>query len=324
MEFITYEMFGAMGDGKTDDLQATCLSHAEANTRHLPVRAKEGALYYLSGKDITAVIQTDTDWTGARFIIDDRDCENYRSPIFLVASCLAPVELTIASLRQGQTRIENPTERTLHVICVNAEHRDFIRRGLNQSIGNYRRDAFVIMPDGTLTSPVSLDFESVTSVEARPVDEEPLFIRGGEFTTVANQAPSKYTYYGRNIQINRANVDFGHVKHFVQGETNHGAPYRGFVSIENTAFVRVHDCLFTAHKIYGTIAGLPVAMGSYDININSSAGITLSHCDQTTDIMDRDYWGLIGTNYNRDLILEYCRFSRFDAHCGIHNCTLSH
>lgn len=49
MEYITYEMFGAVGDGVTDDLPAIVKAHAEANAKSLPVKAKEGATYYLRG-----------------------------------------------------------------------------------------------------------------------------------------------------------------------------------------------------------------------------------------------------------------------------------
>jgi len=91
-----------------------------------------------------------------------------------------------------------------------------------------------------------------------------------------------------------------------------------------SAFVTVHDCVFTGHYIYSTIgsAGLPVMMGSYDINIALSASVSFARCTQTTDIMDKRYWGLIGSNFCRDLVFEDCHFSRFDAHMGVTNCTL--
>jgi hypothetical protein len=157
-----------------------------------------------------------------------------------------------------------------------------------------------------------------------PLAKDTLTLTGGEFTTIANQAESKYNYHGRNIEICRSNVDIGHFKHFVTGEIDHGAPYRGFLSIVKTAFVTAHDCLFTGHFIYTTIgsAGLPVKMGSYDINAGHSANVTFARCTQTTDIMDSRYWGLLGSNFCRDMVFEDCNMSRFDAHMGVTNCTL--
>lgn len=85
-EYITYEMFGAKGDGVTDDYDAIVLAHEAANERNLPVKARAGANYYIGhmgyfltpvedGKSRNlekgALIMTNTDWTGAKFTIDD-------------------------------------------------------------------------------------------------------------------------------------------------------------------------------------------------------------------------------------------------------------
>jgi FHS family L-fucose permease-like MFS transporter len=44
---VTYEEFGAKGDGRTDDRSAIVRAHAAANERGARVRAKDGATYYL-------------------------------------------------------------------------------------------------------------------------------------------------------------------------------------------------------------------------------------------------------------------------------------
>ena len=325
-EYITYEMFGASGDGIADDMPAIVKAHEEANRRNMPVKAKEGAAYYISPKDRTAVIKTDTDWTGAKFIIDDRDCGNILTPVFRVVSSMdgRDMRLDIQSLEAGQTALANPFGQDIFVVVQNENHRDYIRRGLNQNNGYPRTDCFVVKADGTLASPVAYDFECVTSVKVYPIDEKTLTVCGGEFTTIANRAASEYNYHRRNIEINRSNTDMHHVKHFVTGETDHGAPYTGFISVQDCARVHVHDCLVTAHFTYWTIGaqGLPVPMGSYDINCRTTAEVSFSRCTQTTDIMDERYWGIIGTNYCRDMVFEDCVFSRFDAHMGVYNCTL--
>ena len=43
MEFITYERFGARGDGKTDDIDAIIAAHEYANEHNLPVRTTADA-----------------------------------------------------------------------------------------------------------------------------------------------------------------------------------------------------------------------------------------------------------------------------------------
>ena len=83
-EYVTYEAFGAAGDGKTDDMAAIVAAHAYANEHHLPVRAAADASYYIGGHDLTAVIKTDTDWNTARFLVDDTSVENKDQTLFLV------------------------------------------------------------------------------------------------------------------------------------------------------------------------------------------------------------------------------------------------
>ena len=46
------------------------------------------------------------------------------------------------------------------------------------------------------------------------------------------------------------------------------------------------------------------------------------NCSQTNDIDDRKYWGIIGSNYSKNLLYDNCTFSRFDAHMGVANATI--
>jgi len=114
------------------------------------------------------------------------------------------------------------------------------------------------------------------------------------------------------------------LRHDIRGEGDHGAPYDGFLSISRCANVTVTGCVFTAHKTYRTIgsAGVPVQMGSYDLTVNSSVNVSFLDCRQTTDILDRRYWGLLGSNYSKNLLYDGCTFSRFDAHMGVAHATI--
>ena len=86
--FVTYETFGATGDGVTDDLPAICEAHEYANTRGLRVRTKPDATYHLGNRALTAIIATDTDWSTSRFTIDDTQVEDHKRPLFEVRSML--------------------------------------------------------------------------------------------------------------------------------------------------------------------------------------------------------------------------------------------
>src|SRR5690606_9254573 len=139
-----------------------------------------------------------------------------------------------------------------------------------------------------INAPIIWDFDQITEITAVPIDETTLTIRGGKFTTIANQAVSKYTYYNRGISIRRSNVVVDELEHHVTGEGNQGAPSSGFLNIRACSDGTVRNTILTGRKTYRTIgsAGVPVSMGSYDISITRALNVTFEHCSQTNDIND--------------------------------------
>ncbi len=325
--WVRYSDFGARGDGKTDDIDDIAAAHAVANKYGLSVKADEGATYYIGGKERTAVIRTNTDFGTAAFIIDDTEVQNYNASVFIVSSGLLPIKLeTISSLKRNQQKIEQSLPGACLLTVTNATVKRYIRFGLNQNSGASQTDIFVADKNGNLdiNTPIIWDFDQVTDITALPIDEKTLTITGGRFTTIANKAESKYTYYNRNIAIRRSHVMVKGLEHRVSGEGEHGAPYGGFINIGDCAYVTVKNTLLTGHKTYVTIgaAGKPVSMGSYDLLVNRALNISFVNCSQTNDINDKTYWGIMGSNYSKNLLYDSCIFSRFDAHMGVANATI--
>ena len=200
---VSYEAFGAVGDGKSDDLPAIVEAHAFANAHGLPVKSKPGVTYHLGRRALTAIIATDTDWGTSRFVIDDTDVENHRASLFTVRSLLDPVKLVISRLTRDQRRLDAGPSVDCWVRVENSHHRVYIRRGLNQNNGTPQRDCFIVRRDGTVEGAIDWDYDAVTRVEARPLDVGPLVLRGGVFTTLANRMRQDkgYNYWSRNIAI---------------------------------------------------------------------------------------------------------------------------
>ncbi|MDQ8197441.1 hypothetical protein QEH56_04740 [Pelagicoccus enzymogenes] len=324
---VSYENFGAAGDGVTDDAVAIAATHAYANQHQLKVRAKDNATYYIGGEERTAYIQTDTDFGNASFIIDDTAVEKRDAPVFEVSSQQKSFKLEgLTSLKRNQKRINVPLPGPCLVTVTDSNTKRYIRFGLNQNNGASQTDIFVVDKNGKLDpmAPIVWDFEEITDCTALPIDETLLTISGGTFTTIANQAESQYTYYSRNLAIRRSNVVVDRLEHRVTGEGDQGAPYGGFINIRDSAYVTVKNALLTGRKKYITIgnAGKPVPMGSYDIIVNRSLNVSFVNCSQTNDIHDRDYWGIMGSNFSKNLLYDRCTLSRFDAHMGVANATI--
>ncbi len=327
MSIVRYQDFGAKGDGKTDDIDAIIKAHAHANVNNLPVRADDAATYYIGGQDKTAIIQTDTDFGQAKFIIDDTAVEDRTAQVFQVRSLLEPIKpKNITSLRKNQPKIDLALPKGGVVIVTDKNVKRYIRFGLNQNNGTAQTDVFLVDKDGKVdpNTPILWDFDQITDLVVHPVDDKPLTIKGGVFTTIANGAESKYTYYSRGIAVRRSNVIIDGLTHLVTGEGEQGAPYAGFLSIGDCANVTVQNTVFTARKTRQTIgsAGKPVSMGSYAFTLNRAVNVSMINCTQTNDINDNRFWGIMGSNYSKNLSYDRCILSRFDAHQGVYNATI--
>lgn len=325
--FVRYSDFGAKCDGETDDLEAIIATHDFANKHQLKVKADKKATYYIGGANKTAIVKTNTDFGKAKFIIDDRNVENRFAYVFLVASDQKSFKLKgISTLERNQKKVDVEVSQPCLVTVKNSNVKHYIRYGLNQDNGASQTDIFIIDKNGNvdMDAPIIWDFDEITEVTALPIDEESLTITGGYFTTIANQAECKYTYYSRGFGINRSNVVLDGITHHVTGEGDQGAPYRGFVNVDDCAYVTIKNTIFTGHKTYRTIgsAGRPVSMGTYDVSMGHSLNISFENCSQSNSIDDRTYWGLMGSNYCKNIILDNCTFSRFDAHKGVANATI--
>lgn len=332
-DFVTYEKFGAVGDGVHDDLPAICEAHKYANAHGLPVKTKPEATYHLGGQALTAIIATDTDWSTSRFTIDDTKAENHRKSLFEVRSLLKPEKLPIERLARDQRKLDVRPKRDCHVVVTNNDIKRYIRRGANRNSGTAQRDCFILRQDGSIEGDIDWNYEKISRVEARPIDAKRLVLRGGVFTTVANQMKQEvgYNYWVRNIAITRSNTEVDGLTHHVVGETEVGHPYSGFLAVSNCANVTLRNCIASAHKTYKTIgaAGTPVNMGSYDYTANSVVNFTMINC-RIDDITDRTRWGVIGTNFCKNILLEDCKLNRMDTHMGvsgtyiIRRCTLGY
>ncbi len=328
MQPVSYSQFGAMGDGRTDDMNAIIAAHEYANTKNLPVKADEGAVYYIGEATACAVIRTDTDWTGAKFIIDDSavGIDKRVVNIFHVVSThtASPLE-GLTTLKAGQENLGITLEAPSIVIVNNTNVLQYIRAGVNATNGNFQTDILLADTDGSIDTraPIMWDYDVITDATYLPIDTEVLTVRGGEFTTIANRAESYYNYYARGIHISRSNVVVEGLVHLITGEGSHGAPYGGFLQTSDCANVTVRNCTFTGHKTYQSQDPQKNSkMGSYDIHLARSVNLTFENCRQTTDILDPGYWGLMNSNFCKNIVLDSCSFSRFDAHQGVANVTI--
>ncbi len=329
MGAVYYSEFGAVGDGKTNDIAALIAAHEYANLYNLPVKADEGATYYISAADKGAIVKTNTDWTGASFIIDDSQVglDKRSVAIFNVNATKATYNKNdaLTTVAKGAAKLDLTLPEDSIVVITEKGTKKYIREGKNQNDGSDQQDIIVVDKNGNIdqSAPVIWEYKNVTSVKIIPMDEETLTLKGGTFTTIANQQPTSSSYYTRGIKIVRSNVVVDGLVHYVTGELSHGAPYSGILVINDCANITVKNCTFTGHRTYkwdkptGT-----VSQGTYDISPARVVNLTFENCKQTNSILDSKYWGIMGSNFCKNITLKNCEFSRFDAHQGVANVTI--
>ncbi len=325
---------GAVGDGIADDFNAIKKTHSRANITGQTVVAEPGKIFNLGQHTKTINVCTDTVWSGATFIIDDstlpatsdtgaalaRDCH-----IFTIARTSYKNITGIKSLRAGAANVGMTFDSDMLLRIVNDNVKQYIRTGTNANSGSSMQEMIIVDKNGNVdpTTPIMWDYDTVTSATAYPLDEEPCTVTGGTFITIANQAPKKYTYFKRGISVTRSNTTVKGLTHIITGEGETGAPYNGFVEVRNAANVLFEDLRLSGHKRYwldGTVGGNP--MGTYDILAQSSVNVTWKNCTQLNNIHDTEYWGIMGSNYCKNLTYDGCKLSRFDAHKGTWNATI--
>ena len=347
-KLVRYSDFGAVGDSVTDDFEAILAAHVYANEQGLKVVADPSKVYYIGkssfGKSIP--VSTSVDFCGATFIIDDSELpphKNLASSIFVVnpsqrCECRAlPAEAFAGkSYRVGDTNLGLKFD-TPSLVTIYNDDRIFIRHGPNKA-SSQKREMIIVDKDGNIdpSTPLMWDYDTVTAIHVRPLDEEPVTISGGTFVTIANRLwsfteeelaagwreGSQYYYYGRGIEIRRSNTTVRGLTHIIRGEEERGGyPYGGWYSSNNCANILYENCKMTGHRSYLTTFN-NTYMGSYDINLTNAVNITWRNCTQLNDITDKGYWGVMCSNFGRNLTYDHCVFSRFDAHEGSWNITI--
>lgn len=286
--FVKYSDFGAVGDGVNDDFESLFSAHEFANEHSLDVSADEGAVYYIHDFDKSIAVKTNTDLTGAKFIIDDTGdavFEHRTLPLFLAEKDNAAKvfegeklseEFKACPINVGDTSIpwlKGKLDAKSLIRFTNANHRDFIRFGSNVNSGNPRTDCLLVDTDGTIDTdtPVAFDFSDVTKIEIFRTDDTPITIKGGYFESICCRAveatgfENKWRGYYRRFKITRSNTTISNMTHRIldepfisdtgygrgeDGKLSQSYPYYGFVYFYNTYNSYAKNLALCGHTTY--------------------------------------------------------------------------
>ena len=162
---VYYAQFGAKGDGVTNDAEAIYNAHVFANQCGQKVMGDgPSATYYIHELPASIPVETNVDWNGSTFYIDDTGSEIYTqrgNSIFFLSSTAKTTTYNkqqIAEMFPGVEIEQGATELpwladyidVVSFVTIKNDHKDYIRHGANTSAGYVRQDIIVVNPDGTL------------------------------------------------------------------------------------------------------------------------------------------------------------------------------
>ena len=332
---VRYSDCGAIGDGVVNDFAAIKAAHDYANEKGLPVEGQAGKTYRLGENGTESIIiKTDTLWVGCAFILDDSDIP-YDAPsrttdLFIVKSDYAKTKLEgIGSLKMTDTNIGVKIGHPALLHIVNDKQRRYIRNGLNVDNGDAQREIILVDADGNIdpSTPLSWDYDEVTSATVIRIDDKPVDINGGHFIRWANHAPNEYYYYARGINVMRSNVTIRNFDHKMIKEGETRSPYQGFIRSNEANNLKLENGIVRAHKhYYRKDPGGFNLLGSYEINFYACNNITMKNLYQPNMYEDDDvtivFKGEMGSNYCRNFFLDGCHLSSFDSHKASGNITI--
>ena len=252
--YVTYEEFGAVGDGVADDFAAIYKAHEYANESGLAVKASDNAHYYIhdpriDGEVKSVIIKTDVNWGNAQFTIDDRDVSVYKDaltyswyakPIFKVLSDYPVEQITDADmlarvlengLNRETKKIPLSFDYPVMIIPYNSSHKVYRRCGYGAFNGKDMHECIVLDTEGNVSeeTPIIFNYESLSYINVYRIDVKPITIEGGTFTTRNTRVNVLYTnengnkalmggYLERGLYVNRSNTIVKNVKHYITDE----------------------------------------------------------------------------------------------------------
>lgn len=306
--YVTYEMFGAKGDG-TDDSVAIQNAHTYANSNNLPIKAK-GKAYNL-GNANNIIVQTDVDWNGATFQVNET--VNSASPSFLVTSKLAAQTINVSTITTPIT----PTTYKINelsnlgkvlLVLTNSNVSTYYRLGYGTS--EALKD-FCVLNYGNVETPFVRSFAQITSAIAYPIDEKTITLKNANFITSTISTSDAVTNVRKGIRIQRSNVVVDNVNHNTASYIL-SSQSSGFYVIENADAVKFRNSTVVPRN---TASG-----GTYEIQMNTCTNLEFNNI-KSLDVND-SFWGVIGANYLKNVSIYNSNLNRFDCHKFLYGNTI--
>ena len=309
--YINYEMYGAVGDGVTDDSAAVLLAHETANELHLPVRAN-GSKSYRIKSNLNIPVKTNTDWSGAELIFEEDGAETVANVFEILPTQEAIPVKNVSGIVVNSSTTEIPALAGFGLCLVdikNENKKHFIRKGSNADSGRDQTEQFLIDNTGKILSPIYFNFDSITSITLYLTEKEIISVGNARIKTIET-SQSGTEYIQRGIVCKRSNTVIHGINHtVVESRIENPAPARGIIQFRECANVVLKDSIVSSRRQYNDT-------GTYEIFFNKVVNATMENVIDNY-MLDTNRWGCHCSNYLKNLVVRNCQLSRLDAHKGV-------
>jgi len=327
---VNYKMFGAVGDGESDDGVHIKLAHEYANRHRIPVINLSGEFWIKQVNNIK--IKTNVHWGNTTFHIDEK-FNHRRFPRFVVLNDEPTQTLKLdketkatllKKIRPGVQIINELAPYAGHLITVeDAKDRIGIRAGNYSKRGWAREELFYVEEEGRIIGDIAWTFKNFTSIKATPCNDVYLIIEGGRFyfsgDTPAGGSKG-YHHHGISIQRSRTIVR----EQWMGLEKGHRdvsmEPRCGFYVLSGVYDVTLENIRAMPWEKNRRDRSKVVAHGTYGIG-----GARMLNCTFRNLTAEGGWvaWGVFGTNLNKNFRVENCRLNRIDVHFHCWNLYIS-
>ena len=223
----------------------------------------------------------------------------------------------------------------------------FKRSGSNETTdggGNSAYDVFRVDNNGKILDPLFWSYNTIDTndnninknieIYIYKISKNQLIFRNAHFYNIVDSSDyssddvyTNYGYANRGILLKRSNSVINNVYHGFVNEnhelinnTTYG--YNGFFSIGTSANITLNTLKVQALKVNSA------HRSSYDLYFNGVAGINITDVrmnefDGENQLKDKNYWGVTGTNFSKNVVYDRCSLNRIDTHRGVYNLTVN-
>lgn len=316
--YINYSMYGADETGKEYSDDEMYRAHMKANSLRIPVIQNSGNFLW---KSKTLPVYESCDLTGSIIMCDSKsgsETPTYNSPVIYdikpkkKSVFLSPEDISELNKNYIQYMIKNSmflpfsaiSKYKNALIIFESDTIDMTRNNGGEISYNKKKDMIVTTRDGGLSIGFVRDFidenntGDVKNVQIIPAEDSVLYFK-------SPQINCNSTVSVRFIRCNRSNTIIDGVVHIESGKPVNNI--RSMINVEKCNNVTLKNFEVEA------IPRVDSTIGTYGFQFSLCTRLNL------TNITGNDGWGIIGSNYLKNVTLSDSFLNRFDCHWMAYN-----